>query len=505
MSSQTRLLERPPAPVEVQPPPLRRPDPSPAPRPSTPAARTKPRTSIRQLVVGLIALPLTALPFVAYATLTPEGRLIRDRVKVAMSPPTLPDLTPAQVAAAVAAAPRYEGAVMALAYHGIGSASDGEGGFVVSPERFGEHLATLRAAGMNTVTASEVAAAFAGGKPLPPNAVMLTFDDGRADAMMFADPLLKQAGMSATMFVIADAASQPGVYYASWEKIESYSRSGRWDIQSHTAGSHREQKAEGGGSLPMLTSRASGETLDEYRQRVRKDLDKASDAIEARLGRRPVAFAYPFGAYGADRTNDPAVRDVLAEEVRRQYGLAFHQDDQHTIPLLDAGHDRLGLRRLEVENWSGIQLLDHIRRAKDLAQGTSAGPAPAAVDDPPSSDSQPLTPIAATPAAAPPTTAASGAGTVPRSGAAPASSPAPAAVVIPPATSPRVTVTAPPPTAPPATFPPPGPVVTSPPTTRPPTTSPPTTAPPTTSPPTSPPTTTCKPAGSSGKCAPGLN
>ena len=219
MSQITSLLERPPAPTAP------RADPVFVAKPPRTVGRT--RAQVRQLVVGLVALPLTALPFLGYLNLTPEGRLVRDRALVALAPPSLPTLSPEKRAAAVAAAPRYHGAVMALAYHGIGSASDGEGGFVISHKQFGEHLATLKAAGMHTVTAAQVAAAFTGGKPLPPNAVMLSFDDGRSDAMMFADPLLAQAGMSATMFLIADAASKPGVYYASWDRVESYARSGR--------------------------------------------------------------------------------------------------------------------------------------------------------------------------------------------------------------------------------------------------------------------------------------
>ncbi len=194
---------------------------------------------LRQLVAGLVALPLSALPFVAYTTFTPEGRLVRDRALVALSPPSLPRLDAVHRAAVRRHAPRYHGGVMVLAYHGIGSASDGEGGFVVSPGRFGEHLAAMKEAGLRAVTATQVADAFREGRPLPPNAVMITFDDGRADAMMFADPLLEQAGMPATMFVISGAASRPGVYYASWDRVDGYAESGRWDIQSHTAESHR--------------------------------------------------------------------------------------------------------------------------------------------------------------------------------------------------------------------------------------------------------------------------
>ena len=317
----------------------------------------------RQLIVGILALPLSLLPFAAYLGLTPEGRSVRDRVQVAIAPPELPKLSQEQIAGAIEDAPRYEESVMILAYHGVGTTSDAEGGYVVSPERLGEHLAILRAAGMHTVTARQVADSFRNGAPLPSNAVMISFDDGRSDAMMFADPLLQQAGMVATMFVITNAASEPGVYYAGWDDIEAYSRSGRWDIEAHTAALHREQRTEGGRMLPALTSLAPGESLTAFRDRIRRDLDRASGAIEAHVGKPAVAFAYPFGAYGIDRSNDPAIARIVRQEVSRRYLVAFQQDEQDSIPLATCGHIPLELRRLEVESWSGLELLGHIDRA----------------------------------------------------------------------------------------------------------------------------------------------
>ena len=313
--------------------------------------------SIRQLVIGLVALPLSLLPFAAYFTMTPEGRLIRDRVLVAVNPPTLPSVSDVDVARGIV--PAYEGAVMVLAYHGIGATADGEGGFVVSPARFGEHLVALRRAGMHTVTAGEVADAFSGGRPLPPRALMLTFDDGRNDAMMFADPLLEEAGMKATMFVVASKAESPGLYYAGWGRLEEAARSGRWDLQSHTFDQHRVRRVDGQ-TLPALTSLADDESIGEYRHRIRDDLTRASRAIAERSGARPVAIAYPFGAYGADRVNDARIPSVLREEVGRRYQLGFQQDDQQTIPLATAFDERTSLRRLEVGDWSAEALMRRI-------------------------------------------------------------------------------------------------------------------------------------------------
>ena len=358
-------------------------------------------SALRQLIFGLAALPLSVLPFVAYASFTPEGRLVRDRVVVAVAPPRLPALSRSASATAAARGPRYQGRVVVLAYHGIGSTPDGEGTFVISPRRFGEHLAVLRAAGMHTVTAAQVARAFNGGPPLPANAVMISFDDGRTDAMLFADPLLKRAHMSATMFVITGAASHPGVYYAPWKRIDAYARSGRWDIQAHTSTSHREWRAAGGGKLPVLTSLAPGEGLSAYRTRVRADLAAADAAIRAHTGRRPVAFAYPFGAYGADRHNDPRIEGVLRDEVARRYDLAFHQDGQDDIPLVAPDQDRVRLRRLQVKGWSGLELLDHIARAQRNSPVLTSVAPPADVPVDPAALVPPASPV--TEAVPPPT------------------------------------------------------------------------------------------------------
>ena len=323
--------------------------------------RDEARASRRQLLVGLLLIPASLLPFFAYAALTPEGRLLRDKAELALAPPGLGSIEELrdEVGGAI---PMYRNAVMPLVYHGVGSSSSGEGDQTVSPERLGEHLAALRAAGARFVTVERVAEAFDGGRPLPPRAVLLTFDDGRTDAMMWATPLLEQAHAVATMFVITGAAEERAVYYADWDALEDYDR-GPWSLQSHTDALHVEHETPGGRSLPALTSLEPGESLTEYRTRVRADLARADRELAAHTGRRPVAFAYPFGAHGTERTNDPRIRRVLAAEIGRRYRLAFHQDDQATVPLATADADRLGLRRLSVGDWSGETLVARVAGA----------------------------------------------------------------------------------------------------------------------------------------------
>ena len=325
------------------------------------------RPGRRELLAGLLAIPLSLLPFLAYGSWTPEGRLLADKIEIRFSPPSLPELTRSEVRALREEAPRYEGHVMPLVYHGVGSEPSGEGDLVVSPERFAEQLAALRAAGMHFVTATQVAEAFGGGRPLPPNAVLLTFDDGRADAVLWATRLLQQAEAVATMFVITDAAESAGAYYASWGALGDEV----WDLQSHTSGSH-ELQATGDGDLPVLVSRGEGEDLAEWRDRVRADLDRADAALEEHTGRAPVAFAYPFGAWGSeDRTNDLAIALDLLYELGQRYRLAFHQDGQDDLPLAGPETFPFQIRRLEVGDWSGEELLQRIAAAAARTPGVA--------------------------------------------------------------------------------------------------------------------------------------
>src|SRR5438270_8695020 len=106
------------------------------------------RRRARQRLMGLLALPLSMLPFVAYFRLTPEGELLWSRARVAVAPPHLPSLSAADARWARSHAPAYAGGVAVLVYHGVGSNGD-ESRFAVTPTQLASQLAYLKAAGMN--------------------------------------------------------------------------------------------------------------------------------------------------------------------------------------------------------------------------------------------------------------------------------------------------------------------------------------------------------------------
>lgn len=94
-------------------------------------------------------------------------------------------------------------ALAVLTYHRVGRAdAAGEldrGLFEVEPEELAAQLAVLR--GRCTVVSIADVRRFARGGRLPPNPVLVTFDDGYLDAHDVALPILRRAGVPATFFI----------------------------------------------------------------------------------------------------------------------------------------------------------------------------------------------------------------------------------------------------------------------------------------------------------------
>ena len=70
---------------------------------------------------------------------------------------------------------------------------------------------------------------------LPARPVLITFDDGRTDAMLQADPILEDTGMRATMFVIAEQGDRPTIFHEDWDDLTGHAASGRWELETTRA------------------------------------------------------------------------------------------------------------------------------------------------------------------------------------------------------------------------------------------------------------------------------
>jgi len=174
-----------------------------------------------------------------------------------------------------------------------------------SAAAFGGHLRWLRSNGWQSVSLSRVAAALAGGPPLPSRAVAITFDDGYRDNFEHAWPLLRRFGFSATVFIVTgavggDSSFDSGAGYEPAPMLAAGEirllRAGGIEFGSHTR-THPD-------SLPQL----SGEELRDELAGSRRDLEAILDA--------PVElFAYPHS-----RHDEPVEAAVVAAGYRLACG-----------------------------------------------------------------------------------------------------------------------------------------------------------------------------------------
>src|SRR5690606_25975578 len=149
----------------------------------------------------------------------------------------------------------------------------------VSPEAFAAQMAWLAEAGFTTLTLGELAAVRANQLALPPQPLVLTFDDGYRDFYEHAWPVLEHQGVKATVFAITGVVDHPP--YLTWDMLTALHESGLIEIASHTV-THRE--------LPTLSA-----------AEMEHELRQSKQDLESRLGLPVASFSYPVG-----RVNDEA-------------------------------------------------------------------------------------------------------------------------------------------------------------------------------------------------------
>ncbi|HEX6813165.1 MAG TPA: polysaccharide deacetylase family protein [Planctomycetota bacterium] len=97
--------------------------------------------------------------------------------------------------------------LLVLCYHGVVTGDRTEDQYLyrntVSAREFAAHLDAV-VARFHVVTASDVLAWVGGRAPLPPRALLLTFDDGYRNNLTVAAPLLAERGLSALVSVSTD-------------------------------------------------------------------------------------------------------------------------------------------------------------------------------------------------------------------------------------------------------------------------------------------------------------
>jgi peptidoglycan/xylan/chitin deacetylase (PgdA/CDA1 family) len=181
-----------------------------------------------------------------------------------------------------------------LMYHRVASTGAAAmSAYRVTPEKFEEHLRSLRDGGYYSIGLEDWRVAADRRTPLPGKAVLITFDDGYLDFFTHAWPLLKSYGFSATVFLVADEIGKSNAWdrafgeevpLLGWPEIRQLQSEGV-EFGSHSA------------THSPLTGLSPADIVHEAAR---------SRAILQRELKVPIrAFAYPYGDV------DPVVQHLI--------------------------------------------------------------------------------------------------------------------------------------------------------------------------------------------------
>jgi peptidoglycan/xylan/chitin deacetylase (PgdA/CDA1 family) len=144
----------------------------------------------------------------------------------------------------------------------------------VRPDRFAEQMDWLAEHRYQPMTVSALAACLRGEARCPARPMAITFDDGYANTVTEALPILQRHGFPATFYIITGMVGNPG--YATWDQLRELRDSGM-EIGAHTV-SHPALTA-----LPLDLARA--------------EIIESKAELESRLDITITSFSYPSGNY----------------------------------------------------------------------------------------------------------------------------------------------------------------------------------------------------------------
>jgi len=104
-----------------------------------------------------------------------------------------------------------------LLYHRVAELDSDPWGLVVTPRHFEEHLQVLR--GFGRVMPLKELAAAVNNQALPRRAVAVTFDDGYADNLLNAKPLLEKHSVPATVFIATGHTGEAREFW--WDELDT--------------------------------------------------------------------------------------------------------------------------------------------------------------------------------------------------------------------------------------------------------------------------------------------
>ncbi|PVZ88705.1 poly-beta-1,6-N-acetyl-D-glucosamine N-deacetylase PgaB [Serratia sp. S1B] len=186
--------------------------------------------------------------------------------------------------------------------------------YAVNSRSLAEFFDWLSHSKWHPVSLQQIIDAREGKKPLPPNAIVLSFDDGLVSGYTQVFPLLKEYKFPAVFGIMTGWTNKTTKFddeityknpenFMTWDEMREMQKSGLVDFVSHTDSLHIGILANPQGNeepsaitRQYLKNQQRYETDQEYQQRVYNDLLKSKQILEKQLGMQVKAVIWPYGA-----------------------------------------------------------------------------------------------------------------------------------------------------------------------------------------------------------------
>ena len=182
-------------------------------------------------------------------------------------------------------------------YHSILKDKAYHGKYVISPDALESDILYLKEHGYTTVLPQDLIA-YTQGEEMPEKPVILTFDDGYYNNYLYAFELAKKHDCKFLISPIGyfsdlytESGEHNGYYtHCTWDHLKEMTDSGLVEVGNHSYDLHKSSGKFVG------VRKSAGETEEQYRERLTKDLEQAQNAIKDGIGAEAKTFVYPFGA-----------------------------------------------------------------------------------------------------------------------------------------------------------------------------------------------------------------
>jgi len=203
--------------------------------------------------------------------------------------------------------------VLVLCYHDVPVQVEDDP-YAVDVMSFVEQIEYMRHYGATFVSPSDIEAANAGKKDLPPKAVLLSFDDAYISFASNVLPIIELYNIPVMLAVcsswIENGAPEDIVApLMSWEELKKLANHPLVTIASHSHALHKAVQCNPQGNTAQAAvtriydaQTGSYELENAYKLRIENDMKEAKNILKGKIGIAPSIIVWPYGEYNAFTT-----------------------------------------------------------------------------------------------------------------------------------------------------------------------------------------------------------